>query len=107
MGAWTALIGAALLECVWATALKHSDGFTRMGPSVLGIAAAAASFALLSYALRSLPMGTAYAVWVGIGALTVAAAGIAVLGESASPARLAFLGLILAGVIGLRVVEGT
>ncbi|GAA3651321.1 quaternary ammonium compound efflux SMR transporter SugE [Nonomuraea antimicrobica] len=102
--AWPLLIVAALLEIVWATALERSDGFTRLWPSVVGVAAAVLSFVLLSYALRTLPVGTAYAVWVGIGALGVAIVGILALGESASPLRLACLGLILAGVVGLRLL---
>lgn len=104
--AWLLLVAAGLLEIVWATAIKQSDGFSRLGPSAIGIGAAAVSFVLLSAALRNLPVGTAYAVWVGIGALGVAVAGIAVHGEPASPARAAFLLLILAGVIGLRAIEG-
>jgi quaternary ammonium compound-resistance protein SugE len=104
--AWALLIGAGLLEIVWALALKQTGGLTRFWPSVIGIAAALASFLLLASALKSLPVGTAYAVWVGIGALGVALAGIVALGEAASAARLGFLGLILAGVIGLKLVEG-
>lgn len=104
--AWAILVGAGLLEIVWAIALKHADGFTRFWPSVIGLVAAAVSFVMLSSALRSLPVGTAYAVWVGIGALGVALAGIVALGESASPLRLGFLVLILVGVIGLKIVEG-
>ncbi|WP_437811467.1 quaternary ammonium compound efflux SMR transporter SugE [Sorangium sp. So ce1078] len=104
--AWTLLIGAGLLEIVWAIALKYTDGFTRLWPSVLGVAGAALSFFLLSVSLKTLPVGTAYAVWVGVGALGVALAGIVALGESASPLRLAFLAVILAGIIGLRLVEG-
>lgn len=104
--AWALLIGAGLLEIVWAVALKHTGGWTRFWPSAVGIASAVASFLMLSAALRSLPVGTAYAVWVGIGAAGVAVAGILALGESASAARLACLGLILAGVIGLKLVEG-
>jgi quaternary ammonium compound-resistance protein SugE len=104
--AWAVLVGAGLLEIVWAIALKHADGFTRFWPSVVGLVAAAVSFVMLSSALRSLPVGTAYAVWVGIGALGVALAGIVALGESASPLRLGFLVLILVGVIGLKIVEG-
>jgi quaternary ammonium compound-resistance protein SugE len=104
--AWAILVGAGLLEIVWAIALKHADGFTRFWPSVVGLVAAAVSFVMLSSALRSLPVGTAYAVWVGIGALGVALAGIVALGESASPLRLGFLVLILVGVIGLKIVEG-
>lgn len=104
--AWTVLVAAGLLEIVWAVALKYTDGFTRLWPSLLALAAAIVSFAMLSASLKSLPVGTAYAVWVGIGTLGVAVAGIVALGECASPARLAFLGLILAGVIGLKIVEG-
>jgi quaternary ammonium compound-resistance protein SugE len=104
--AWIALTVAGLLEVVWAIALKESDGFTRPVPSVIGVAAAIASFALLTAALRSLPVGTAYAIWVGMGALGVALVGIVALGEAATPARLGCLALILAGVIGLKAVEG-
>jgi quaternary ammonium compound-resistance protein SugE len=104
--AWLLLIAAGLLEILWASALKQSDGFTRLWPSVVGLAAATASLVLLTTALKSLPVGTAYAVWVGIGASGVALAGILFFGESASPARLGFLALIVAGVIGLRVMEG-
>jgi quaternary ammonium compound-resistance protein SugE len=104
--AWTMLLGAGLLEIVWAIALKYTGGFTRFWPSAIGIVAAVTSFVMLSSALKSLPVGTAYAVWVGIGALGVALAGIVALGESASPLRLAFLALILIGIIGLQIVEG-
>lgn len=104
--AWLLLIVAGLLEIVWALALKQAQGFTRLGPGVLGITAAVVSFGMLSASLKSLPVGTAYAVWVGIGAVGVAVAGILALGESASPARLACLALILSGVIGLRLLEG-
>lgn len=104
--AWLILIGAGLLEIVWAIALKHTDGFTRFWPSAVGIAAAVASFVMLTVALKSLPMGTAYAVWVGIGALGVAVAGIVVLAESASVLRLGCFALILAGVVGLKIAEG-
>lgn len=104
--AWVMLVCAGALEIVWALALKQAGGFTRFWPSVVGIASAVASFVLLSAALRTLPVGTAYAVWVGIGALGVSVAGVLVLGESASPARLTGLALILAGVVCLKLVEG-
>ena len=104
--AWAVLVGAGLLEVVWAIALKHTNGFTRFWPSVIGVGAAVVSFVMLSGALKSLPVGTAYAVWVGIGALGVALAGILALGESAAPMRVGFLALILIGVIGLKFVEG-
>ena len=103
--AWLILIAAGLLEIVWAIALKDADGFTRLWPSVIGIGAAMISFALLSFALKSLPVGTAYAVWVGIGAVGVATVGILFLHEEASPLRLAFLSLITFGIVGLRLVE--
>jgi quaternary ammonium compound-resistance protein SugE len=102
---WLLLTGAGLLEIVWAIALKQADGFTRFWPSLIGIVSAIVSFVMLSLALKQLPVGTAYAVWVGIGALGVALAGIVTLGESASPMRLSLLGLILIGVIGLKLVE--
>jgi quaternary ammonium compound-resistance protein SugE len=104
--AWTVLVGAGLLEIVWAIALKHADGFTRFWPSAIGIAAAVVSFFLLSTALRTLPVGTAYAVWVGIGALGVAITGIIAFGESASLLRVGLLALILIGIVGLKLVEG-
>ena len=102
--AWFLLIAAGLMEPVWAIALSRSDGFSRPGLAALGVTTAAASLVLLGLALKSLPMGTAYAVWVGLGAVGVAAAGI-LSGESASPARLVFLALILTGVIGLKAAE--
>lgn len=104
--AWLLLVAAGLLEVVWALALKQTAGFTRFWPSVLGITAAVVSFVMLTFALRSLPVGTAYAVWVGIGSLGVALAGMLALGEAVTLPRVGFLVLILAGVIGLRLVEG-
>jgi quaternary ammonium compound-resistance protein SugE len=104
--AWMLLVTAGVLEIVWAVALKLTGGFTRFWPSVLGITSALASFLMLAVALKSLPVGTAYAVWVGIGAFGVAAVGILALGESASLPRLVCLGLVLGGVIGLRLMEG-
>lgn len=103
--AWLLLIGAGLLEIIWAIALKYTGGFTRLGPSIIGITAAVVSFIMLTLALKKLPVGTAYAVWVGIGALGVALAGIVVFGDSASPLRLSLLGLILIGIIGLKVID--
>jgi quaternary ammonium compound-resistance protein SugE len=104
--AWAILVGAGLLEIVWAISLKYTDGFTRFWPSVIGIAAALVSFLLLATALKSLPVGTAYAVWVGVGAIGVAITGIIALGESASLLRLGLLALILIGIVGLKLVEG-
>jgi quaternary ammonium compound-resistance protein SugE len=103
---WLSLVIAALLELVWATALKRSEGFTRLWPSVIGLSVALLSVVVLSMALRDLPVGTAYAVWVGLGSLGVAVTGMVAFGESVTPARVACLGLILIGVIGLKAVEG-
>ena len=99
---WTYLLLAGLFEIGFALGLKHTDGFTRLWPSLATAAAAAVSLYLMTLAMRTIPVGTAYAVWTGIGACGVAVAGIALLGESASPARLACIGLIVAGVIGLK-----
>ncbi|HEX5780925.1 MAG TPA: multidrug efflux SMR transporter [Solirubrobacteraceae bacterium] len=103
--AWALLIAAGLLEIVWALALKDAEGFSRLWPSVIGITAAWISFGLLTLALRTLPVGTAYAVWTGIGVLGVAVVGILAYGDSSSAARLALLAMILTGIIGLKVVE--
>jgi len=99
---WILLIVAGLLETGWAIGLKHSAGFTRLGPSVLTAVLMIASVALLGVAMKHLPVGTAYAVWTGIGTLGTALLGIVLLGDSASPARLACLGLIVLGVAGLK-----
>lgn len=104
--AWALLVVAGLLEVVWALGLKYSDGFTKPLPSVVVIVGAAASFWLLSVAMRVLPAGTAYAVWVGIGAAGTALLGMALLGEAATTARLACIVLIVAGVLGLKLVSG-
>ncbi len=104
--AWLILIGAGLLEIVWATALKDAEGFTRLWPSVIGIVFSLVSFVMLAVALKTLPVGTAYAVWVGIGVTGVAVAGMLAFGESASPLRLGFIAMIVIGVVGLRIVEG-
>lgn len=105
MKAWIMLILAALLETVWAISLKYSNGFTKLLPSLIGIGSAAASFFMLSLALKTLPVGTAYAVWVGIGVVGVVIAGVVILGENSSALRVGFLAMILIGVIGLQVVE--
>jgi quaternary ammonium compound-resistance protein SugE len=103
--AWAMLLFAGLLEIVWATALKQSDGFTRLWPSVIGITLSLVSFVLLALALRHLPVGTAYAVWVGIGAAGVTIAGIVLYSEAASTQRLLCIAMILVGVVGLRLIE--
>lgn len=104
--AWLILVVAGLLEIVWAIALKQSEGFSRLWPSIVGVGAAVLSFLLLTVALRELPAGTGYAVWVGIGAVGVAIAGAILLGEAVSPARVVFLAVIITGIVGLRLVEG-
>ena len=105
--AWALLGLAGLLEIGFAFGMKASVGFTRLVPSLLTATTGLASVILLSIALRSLPVGTGYAVWTGIGAAGTAILGIAVLGESAAPLRLLCIGLILAGVIGLKLVPGS
>lgn len=99
---WFVLFIAGLLEVVWAVGLKYTHGFTRVVPSLITVSAMIVSIVLLSWAMKSLPTGTAYAVWTGIGAVGAAITGILLLGESASPARLVSLGLIVAGIIGLK-----
>jgi quaternary ammonium compound-resistance protein SugE len=99
---WTLLLLAAALEIVWASGLKSAAGFTRLWPSVGVIAAMAASLFLLALAARGLPIGTAYAVWTGIGAAGTAVVGMVLFGESASLPRLACLALIVIGVAGLK-----
>lgn len=102
--AWIQLAIAGLLEVVWATSMKASEGFSRPLPSVLTVVAMLLSFLLLSQAMKSLPLGTAYAVWTGIGAVGSVIVGIALYGEPAAPLRLLFVGLILTGIVGLRFV---
>ena len=99
---WIVLVIAGLLEVVWAIGLKYTHGFTRLTPSVITVTAMIVSIVLLSWAMRSLPVGTAYAVWTGIGAVGAAITGILLLGESASLARIASLALIVAGIVGLK-----
>lgn len=99
---WIILFIAGLLEVVWAIGLKYTHGFTRLTPSVITVTAMIVSIVLLSWAMRSLPVGTAYAVWTGIGAVGAAITGILLLGESASLARIASLALIVCGIIGLK-----
>lgn len=105
MMAWVLLVVAGGLEIVWAAALKASAGFSRPLPAVLGLVTAALSLFLLSWALRSLPVSLAYAVWVGIGTAGVAIYGVVVLGEAASPIKIASLAMISIGVAGLASVQ--
>lgn len=102
MNAWIMLLAAGLLEIVWAVGLKYAEGFTRPVASAVTIAAMAASMYLLALAARTLPIGTAYAVWTGIGAVGAALLGMMLFAESASPVRLLCIGLIVAGIAGLK-----
>jgi len=102
--AWIVLVVAGVFEVAWAIGLKYTDGFTRMWPSVGTAAAMIVSVVLLAWAMRTLPVGTAYAVWTGIGAVGTVILGIALFGEAATLARLACVGLIVAGIVGLKLV---
>jgi quaternary ammonium compound-resistance protein SugE len=102
---WLILLGAGLLEVAWAVGLKYSAGFTRPLPAVLTLLAMAGSVLMLGLALRQLPLGTAYAVWTGIGTVGTAIYGIAVLGEPAGAARLVCIALIVAGILGLKLLS--
>jgi len=102
--AWIYLLVAGLFEVVWAIGLKYTEGWTRLWPSVGTLAAMGVSFWCLSQSLKSLPIGTGYAIWTGIGAVGAAALGIVLFGDSASWPRLLCIGLIVSGVIGLKVV---
>jgi len=104
--AWFYLLLAGMFEIGFAIGLKYTEGFTRLWPSVATAVAAAASLWLLTQALRVIPVGTAYAVWTGIGAVGVATLGMVLFSDSASPARLACIALIIAGVVGLKLVSG-
>jgi quaternary ammonium compound-resistance protein SugE len=103
--AWLLLAVAGVLEVVWVVGLKYADGFTRPAASVIVLVTALLSFYLLGLAVKVLPVGTAYAVWVGIGAAGAALFGIWLFGEPAGALRLAFIALIIAGVAGLRIVH--
>ncbi|MGN6675695.1 MAG: DMT family transporter [Thermomicrobiales bacterium] len=105
MSGWLALLGAGLLEIAWALGLKYSDGLTRFWPTAATAVAIVLSFALMALALRSLPFGTAYAVWTGIGAAGTAIVGMIWLGESRDPLKIVSLALLLLGIIGLRLTE--
>ena len=100
--AWLLLLVAGLLEVGWAIGLKYTEGFTRLVPSVLTLGAMTASVVLLGIAMKTLPVGTSYAVWVGVGAVGTAILGMVLFGESANAGRLVSLGLIVAGIVGLK-----
>lgn len=103
--AWAILIISGLFETVWATALAASDGFRRLGPVLVFFLGGAISMGGLAVALRSIPVGTGYAVWTGIGAIGTAAYGMVALGEPVTLARIACLGLIVSGIVGLKFVS--
>ena len=100
--AWIILVLAGLFEVAWAIGLKYTEGFTRFWPTVWTAAALLLNMGLLGAALKSLPVGTAYAVWVGVGAVGTAALGIVLLGEAVTVARVASIALIVAGIVGLK-----
>lgn len=99
---WLFLFVAGLLEIAWAMGLKYTHGFTRLTPTIITVACILASLGLLGLALKELPVGTAYAVWTGIGTVGTAILGIWLLGEPATPVRIACIGLIVTGIIGLK-----
>ena len=103
--AWVCLFTAALFEIGWAVGLKYTQGFTRLWPSVGTVGAMAVSFLLLSKALRTIPVGTGYAVWTGIGAVGTVIVGMALLGEPRDVGRLVCVALIIAGIVGLKLVS--
>ena len=103
--AWFVLFLAGLLEIAWAVGLKYANGFTRPLPTILTVASMVGSLVLLGISLKALPLGTAYAIWTGIGTLGTAVLGIVLFGESLQPARLACIGLIVAGIAGLKLVS--
>jgi quaternary ammonium compound-resistance protein SugE len=103
--AWAVLLLAGLCEIAWAIGLKYTDGFTRVVPSAWTLAAMVASVILLAWSLKTLPVGTAYAVWTGIGAVGTAVLGMLLFDESREVARLVSIGLIVAGILGLKLVS--
>jgi quaternary ammonium compound-resistance protein SugE len=103
--AWIQLLSAGLLEIVWAIAMKHSEGFTRPGPTTITIVAMIASFALLAEAMKSLPLGTSYMIWTGVGAVGAFIAGIILFGEALTPMRIAASVLIVGGMALMKVAS--
>ncbi|MGM9509783.1 quaternary ammonium compound efflux SMR transporter SugE [Larkinella sp. GY13] len=103
---WIYLVFAGLLEVVWAYSMKQSEGFTRLTPSILTLVAMIASFGLLALAMRTLPLGTAYTIWTGIGAVGAFILGIAFLGEQVSVTRVVAAGLIVAGLVLMKLSSG-
>lgn len=104
---WICLVLAGLFECGWAIGLKYTDGFTKLNPSLLTVFAMAISFWLLSVAMKTIPIGTAYAVWTGIGTVAVAILGMILFGESRDMMRIICLLLIVSGIVGLKLVSSS
>jgi quaternary ammonium compound-resistance protein SugE len=102
--AWILLVAAGMMEIVWTLGLKYAEGFTRLVPSVVTVAAMIVSMTLLGLAVKTLPIGTAYAVWTGIGTVGAALGGILLFGEPATALRLTCIALIMAGIVGLRIL---
>jgi quaternary ammonium compound-resistance protein SugE len=102
--AWAILIAAGVLEIGWAIGLKYTDGFTRLWPTVATVSAMVVSMGLLGLAVRTLPVGTAYAVWTGVGTVGTVLLGIYLLGEPGDALRLLFIAMIVAGIVGLKLV---
>ena len=105
--AWLSVFIAGLFEITWAIGMKYSDGFSRLWPSVITVSGMLISFFLLSYAMKTLPAGTSYAVWTGIGTVGTAILGMLLFGESREALRLFCIGLIIAGILGLQLMENT
>lgn len=101
---WLVLIAAGLFEIGWAVGLKYTDGFSRLWPTLGTVASMIVSVGLLGLALKHLPLGTAYAIWTGVGTIGTALLGMVLFGESTDPLRIACIGLILAGIVGLKLV---
>lgn len=100
---WLILLAAGFFEIIWALGLKYADGFTKFWPSVFTLVATTISFVLVSFAMRTIPVGTAYAVWTGIGVLGAATFGIILFGDSVAPIRIFCLALIAVGIVGLKI----
>ncbi len=105
MGPWASLFVAGVFEIVWAVGLKYSDGFSKLGPSALTVAAMGASIWFLAIAMKQLPLGTAYAIWTGIGAVGTVIAGVILFAESTDALRIACIALILLGIAGLKITS--
>jgi len=104
--AWIFLGIAGLFEVVWATSMKYSEGFTKLGPTALTVLAMIISFAFLSMSLKALPLGTAYAIWTGIGAAGAFVVGVMFMGEAATPGRIVSILLLVSGIVGLKLSAG-